>query len=124
MPEFHPLYIQFFTCYHRKEYWEAHEVLEELWQTCRGNDFYHGLIQIAAMMHQLQRGKVQGARKLAISALRYLEPFSPYQDGVQIDEVLDWLTSCLEVLPANIEKMDLQALDQLHISACKLPHLE
>jgi uncharacterized protein len=123
MQEFHPLYIQFFKCYHRQEYWEAHEVLEELWQTCRANDFYHGLIQIAAMMHQLQRGKVQGARKLAVSAIRYLEPFSPYQDGVQVDEVITWLTSCLEVLPDHIEKMDLPALDQLGVSACKLPHL-
>ncbi|SEM69445.1 DUF309 domain-containing protein [Lihuaxuella thermophila] len=120
---YHPLYVEFFKCYHREEYWEAHEVLEELWQTQRENDFYHGLIQIAAIMHQLKRGKVRGARKLADSAFRYLTPFAPSKDGVAVDEVLAWLKKCLELLPEGIEKMDPGKVEQLGIGTCRLPAL-
>lgn len=118
---YHPLYLQFFHCYHREEYWEAHEVLEELWQTQRDNDFYHGLIQIAAIMHQLKRGKVRGARKLAVTANQYLQPYTPITDGVQVDIVLDWLQYCLQVLPEHIEKMEHNELSQLNIGVCHLP---
>lgn len=118
---YHPLYLEFFQCYHREEYWEAHEVLEELWQTQRENDFYHGLIQIAAIMHQLRRGKVLGARKLATSAIRYLEPYAPSKDGVAVDQVLEWLRKCLNILPEGIERMEQSELKKLGIETCQLP---
>ncbi|SMO59598.1 DUF309 domain-containing protein [Melghirimyces algeriensis] len=120
---FHPLYVQFFQCYHHEKYWEAHEVLEELWQTQRDNDFYHGLIQVAAIMHQLKRGKIRGARKLSTSAIRYLTPFSPWKDEVNVAEVLDWLNRCLEVLPKNVGIMDPDEVQALGLGICELPVL-
>lgn len=119
---YHPLYIQFFVHYHQEEYWEAHEVLEELWQTQRDNHFYHGLIQVAAIMHQLKKGKVRGARKLATTALGYLEPSAPYKEGIEISEVLNWLHHCLAVLPKNIEKMPWMEIEKLGIQRCPLPN--
>ncbi|WP_044642182.1 DUF309 domain-containing protein [Risungbinella massiliensis] len=120
----HPLYLQFFRNYHQEEYWEAHEVLEELWQTQRDNDFYHGLIQIAAIMHQLRRGKVRGARKLATTARGYLRPYAPYREGVDLAQVLSWLENCLQKLPDQIEKIPLEDLEKLAIPVCPLPHVE
>jgi uncharacterized protein len=116
-----PLYLQFFRHYHNEEYWEAHEVLEELWQTQRHNDFYHGLIQIVAIMHQLKRGKVRGARKLATSALGYLKPFVPQKDGVDVAEVIRWLNECLQILPEGVEKISREEVERLGILPCKLP---
>jgi uncharacterized protein len=121
LASYHPLYISFFTYYHEEEYWEAHEVLEELWQTQRDNDFYHGLIQVAAIMHQLQRGKVRGARKLATSAIRYLTPSAPQRDDVDIATVLAWLARCLTVLPAEVERVALPELEKYEIPICPLP---
>lgn len=121
MIQIHPLYLQFFDHYHQEEYWEAHEVLEELWQTQRSNDFYHGLIQIAAIMHQIKQGKVRGARKLAKSALQYLRPFSPLQEGVNVSQVLDWLELCLKRLPEDIGILSPQEMTQLRIPSCQLP---
>lgn len=120
---YHPLYTQFFRHYHRQEYWEAHEVLEELWQTQRDNDFYHGLIQVAAIMHQLKRGKVRGARKLATSAHRYLSPYAPERDGVDVGDVLSWLTTSLRVLPQEIGQMDPRQVEALALGICPLPSL-
>lgn len=121
---YHPLYISFFRNYHNEEYWEAHEVLEELWQTQRNNDFYHGLIQIAAIMHQLRRGKVRGARKLATSAIIYLTPYKPQTDDVNVENVLTWLEKCLKVLPKDREHMPLDELEKLQIPICPLPRLD
>lgn len=124
MQKYHPLYRTFFDHYHKEEYWEAHEVLEELWQKQRHNDFYHGLIQIAAIMHQLRRGKVRGARKLAISATRYLAPFAPEKDDVNVDQILAWLERCLQLLPDHLEVMKLDELEELKIPVCPLPILK
>jgi predicted metal-dependent hydrolase len=117
----HRLYQLFFCHYHRGEYWEAHEVLEELWQMQRHNDFYHGLIQIAAIMHQLRRGKVRGARKLAASAMKYLAPFAPEKEGVSVERVLAWLNRCLERLPDGVEKLEPDDPLLRDIPVCPLP---
>lgn len=120
---FHPLYLAFFSHYHAEEYWEAHEVLEELWQTQRHNDFYHGLIQVAAVMHQLRRGKIRGARKLARSAIGYLSPFAPEKDGVNVSRVLEWLQKCLSTLPEEPSILDPQEVEALGLGVCTLPAL-
>lgn len=123
MGNYHPLYLQFFQHYHQEEYWEAHEVLEELWQQDRKNDFYHGLIQIAAIMHQLNRGKVRGARKLAATAINYLSPYPPHYDEVDVAGVLQWLQLCLDKLPENVEVIKLTELKRLNIPIYQLPKL-
>lgn len=118
---YHPLYLQFFQYYHEERYWEAHEVLEELWQTQRTNDFYHGLIQIAAVMHQLKRGKVRGARKLSTSAAGYLSPFVPEKDGVNVENILRWLEKSLKRLPEGLQTLDPTEVESLGLGVCPLP---
>ncbi|WP_028778136.1 DUF309 domain-containing protein [Shimazuella kribbensis] len=124
MHTYHPLYIQFFHYYHQGEYWEAHEVLEELWQQDRSNDFYHGLIQIAAIMHQLDRGKVRGARKLSKSAIGYLTPYAPKHEGVQVGNILNWLKFCLQKLPEQVMILEKTELQKIGIPICQLPEIK
>ncbi|GAB6936290.1 hypothetical protein JCM14720_22110 [Calditerricola yamamurae] len=114
-------YREFFARYARGEYWEAHEVLEELWQTERHNDFYHGLIQVAAIMHQAQRGKVGGMRKLAASALRYLSPYRPQHMGVDVDRVVAWLEDLLVRLPRDVRTVPPERLAELGVTKLPLP---
>lgn len=121
MAPYPPLYLAFFEHYHREEYWEAHEVLEELWQTERNNDFYHGLIQVAAIMHQLRKGKVRGARKLATSAIQYLTPFAPYRDEVNVHNVLIWLNQCLLQLPDHVIQVNPEDEVVRLLGVCVLP---
>jgi uncharacterized protein len=123
MQNYHPLYLEFFQHYHQEEYWEAHEVLEELWQQDRKNNFYHGLIQIAAIMHQLKRGKVRGARKLSNTALMYLSPYKPSYEGVEVGEVMEWLQLCLSTLPTDVDLLSNIELQKLGIPICQLPEI-
>jgi uncharacterized protein len=124
MNSYHPLYIQFFKHYHQGEYWEAHEVLEELWQQDRTNDFYHGLIQIAAIMHQLNRGKVRGARKLSETAIGYLTPYQPEYEGVSVANILLWLQLSLRKLPEGVTLLEPAKLEELGIPICELPEIK
>lgn len=60
----HPAYIEFFAVFNRGEYFHAHEVLEVLWLSVRGEpvaDFYKGLIQVAGAFVHLQKGRLQPA---------------------------------------------------------------
>lgn len=51
-------YLGYFDCFHRQLYYEAHDVLEELWLADRhgaDGDFYKGLIQLAGAFVHLQK---------------------------------------------------------------------
>lgn len=66
--------IRFVARFDRREYWLAHEELEELWQEDR-SDFYKGLIQVAAGFVHVDRENWNGARTLMKSALEYLDGY-------------------------------------------------
>lgn len=57
------------------QYFEAHEVWEELWNEAQGprNAYLQGLIQVAAALVHSQRGNWNGLRKLFSSGMNYLE---------------------------------------------------
>ena len=52
-----PRYRGYFTCFNAGQYYEAHDVLEDLWLGCRDGDFlfYKGLIQIAGAFVHLRK---------------------------------------------------------------------
>jgi uncharacterized protein len=53
----HPFYLAFFRCWNEQRYYEAHDVLEQLWlKTDRGDaNFFKGLIQAAGAFVHLQK---------------------------------------------------------------------
>ncbi len=50
-PDYSPYYIGYFKCFNSGSYYEAHDVLEELWldegKSSLNHHFYKGLIQVA-----------------------------------------------------------------------------
>lgn len=61
-----PHYLAFFGCFNRQLYFEAHEVLEDLWLADRGPDraFYQGLIQLAGAFVHFQKNRLKPASAL------------------------------------------------------------
>ena len=55
--ERHPYYRAFFRCWNEQRYYEAHDVLEQLWLNTKSPDtnFFKGLIQAAGAFVHLQR---------------------------------------------------------------------
>lgn len=77
------------------QYWEAHEVLEEIWKEDR-QDFYKGLIQIAASWVHLQRNNRAGVLKVLPRALDYLENSPPHHYGWDLGRLISDCHRCLE----------------------------
>lgn len=60
-----PHYLGFFACFNRQRFFEAHDVLEQLW-LAGGKDspdyrFFKGLIQLAGAFVHLQKGRMRPA---------------------------------------------------------------
>jgi predicted metal-dependent hydrolase len=53
----HPFYVAFFHCWNEQRYYEAHDVLEQLWLNTKSGDadFFKGLIQAAGAFVHLQK---------------------------------------------------------------------
>jgi len=83
----------FIECFNRQAYYEAHDVLEELWLKTTGErrDFYKGLIQTAAVFLKLQQDKPEPAMRLAQRAASHLEKYPSQCERVSVEEVLGWL---------------------------------
>jgi uncharacterized protein len=88
--EYDPRYLTGILHFNQGDYFEAHEVWEELWHDTAGPDrrFYQGLIQAAVAVYHASNGNAAGARRLFHSGRRYM---SAYPDGhLGLDASVFW----------------------------------
>lgn len=60
-------YLGYFDCFNRQLFYEAHDVLEELWLADRhgaSGDYFKGLIQLAGAFVHLQKNRLRPAAAL------------------------------------------------------------
>jgi hypothetical protein len=78
-----PRYAGFFVCFNRGQFYEAHDVLEDLWlEDRRGpdGDFFKGLIQFAGAFVHLQKHRLRPAAALFTLAVNNLAKYpSPHR---------------------------------------------
>ena len=92
-------YLGYFECFNRHLFYEAHDVLEELWlaQGRHGGNygFYKGLIQFAGAFVHLQKDRLRPAAalfKLSQSYLRhYPSPHERLDVAAVISRAGDWI---------------------------------
>ena len=91
-------YLGFFECFNRQLFFEAHEVLEELWLKERGQArdlFYKGLIQLAGAFVHVQKGRLGPAAALFRLAQKNLGHYLPVYEELELNPVVglidDWL---------------------------------
>ena len=87
------------------EFFEAHDVWEELWAEYRGpsRTFYQGLIQVAVALHHFCNGNVRGAKKLYHSSRAYLDPYRPMHLGCDLDHLFLEMEECFGEMLAQEE---------------------
>jgi predicted metal-dependent hydrolase len=84
-------YLGYFECFNRGLFYEAHDVLEELWLAERGgpNDaFFKGLIQFAGAFVHLQKGRLRPAAALFTLSQKYLGGYASPHLALDVAEVL------------------------------------
>ncbi|USG66857.1 DUF309 domain-containing protein [Brevibacillus ruminantium] len=92
-------YHQFIELFNKKEYYECHDLLEEIWMEDKSNKFLQGLLQMAVGLYHFSGGNIKGARWMFTNSRKYLTPYSPRYWDLDVDEVLSYLEDCLNALP-------------------------
>jgi predicted metal-dependent hydrolase len=88
--EFNRHYGGFFRCFNAQIYYEAHDVLEEVWLPIRGTaqaNFYQGLIQMAGAFVHLQKERLGPAARLFALALKNFERYPDRHEGIDLQSV-------------------------------------
>ena len=94
--DYDPLYLQGVAYFNACEFFEAHEVWEDLWKSYSGDLrlFYKGLIQAAVALHHFGNGNIRGARKVYRSSRGYLDAYRPVCVGLDLEDFLTKFDAC------------------------------
>jgi len=110
----HPFYRAFFQCWNEQRYYEAHDVLEQLWLKTESSeaDFFKGLIQAAGAFVHLQKRfehpthakhskRLPPAVRLLRLAERNLSLFAPRHYGLDVAAFCQLLHECADRIVAS-----------------------
>ncbi len=101
-------YLGFFECFNQGLFFEAHDVLEELWlaqgKAGANFSFYKGLIQFAGAFVHLQKDRLDPARRLFLLAQgnlrKYPDVHERFEAGRALGHIAEWIAR-LETAQAN-----------------------
>jgi predicted metal-dependent hydrolase len=83
------LYVEFLYYFNEaRDYFECHEVMEELWMEEGRNHLYQGLLQIAVGLYHHFNGNVSGSIKLFTAALDKLSHYPPEALGIDLAKLV------------------------------------
>lgn len=88
--DFNRHYVGYFRCFNQQLYYEAHDVLEEVWLPIRGQEqarFYQGLIQMAGGFVHLQKERLGPAARLFALALANFEDYPKRHAGIDLEAI-------------------------------------
>ncbi|PWT83866.1 MAG: hypothetical protein C5B58_05750 [Acidobacteria bacterium] len=110
----HPFYRAFFRCWNERRYYEAHDVLEQLWLKTKSSDadYFKGLIQAAGAFVHLQKrfehpSHAKHSRRLppAVRLFRLAEQnlsrFGPRHHRLDVAALCRLLRTCADQIVAS-----------------------
>jgi len=91
--------------FNEEEFFECHDVLEELWSESVGDErkFLQGLIQASIALFHFGNENFGGAKKLYLSAINKLDPYRDEFMGIMLSDFLNDFQSCFQELLDNTE---------------------
>ena len=114
-------YLGYFECFNHQLFYEAHDVLEQIWLAQRKgpNDlFYKGLIQLSGAFVHLQKGRLRPAAalfKLAQNNLRHYPAIHQRLPIVDVSALIKKWLQHLELNDFTINPFLSAAPPQLHL---------
>ncbi len=98
LAEYDPRYLAGIVLFNRGDFFEAHEVWEELWIDMAGPEkqFFQGLIQAAVALCHFCNGNLAGARKVYLSSRDYMQKYTPELHGLDIEQFWQDMHTCFE----------------------------
>ena len=112
--ERNPYYLAFFSCWNEQRYYEAHDVLEQLWLNTKSPDadFFKGLIQAAGAFVHLQKHfehplhakhsrRLPPAVRLFRLAEKNLSSFAPWHHALDVAALCQLLSRYADEIVAS-----------------------
>ena len=99
-----PYYLGYFERFNRGEFYEAHDVLEQLWLAeKKGHNyaFYKGLIQLAGAFVHLQKNRLRPSAALFKLAHANLKSYPPNHRHLDVPHVLALIEHWLKKIEAG-----------------------
>jgi len=97
-------YLGYFDCFNRQLFYEAHDVLEDLWlpdrQGANGN-FYKGLIQLTGAFVHLQKNRLRPSAALFKLAQANLEKYPRVHEQLDLERVQAFIQNWLGQLESQ-----------------------
>lgn len=83
------LYVEFLYYFNvERDYFECHEVMEELWLEEGRDPLCQGLLQVAVGLYHHRNGNVSGSIKLFSQAIAKLEPLPGTSVGIELGKLV------------------------------------
>jgi predicted metal-dependent hydrolase len=100
MSEYPEKYLEGVRLFNEQEFFECHEVLEELWSETLGDEkkFYQGLIQAAVALFHFGNENLGGARKLYESSRLNLQRYGSFYQGLDLEKFHADMKTCFQEL--------------------------
>lgn len=114
--EYDPRYLAGIVLFNQRDYFEAHEVWEELWMATSGPDkkFYQSLIQAAVGLCHFCNGNLRGAEKLYRSSRDYMQRYGTNFMGLDIVAFWGQMEACFhEVLGGDPDRKSIEPAEEL-----------
>jgi predicted metal-dependent hydrolase len=106
--QLHPQAAQGLRLFNAREYFEAHEALEDAWNGEKGKvrELYRGILQIAVVYLHVTRGNYNGAVKVYRRSQRWIKDWPELCRGVYVEKLRrDAETVITEVLRLGMGKI-------------------
>jgi hypothetical protein len=100
MDTYDPRYLAGILFFNERDFFEAHEVWEDLWSESHGDErrFYQGLIQAAVGLFHFGGGNLGGALKLYRSGYDYMKTCGSPFHGLDVEAFWRQMARCFEPL--------------------------
>jgi hypothetical protein len=111
-----PRYLAGILLFNGGDFFEAHEVWEDLWADSGPPErrFYQGLIQAAVGLQHFGNGNLRGAAKLYRSSRDYMAPYAPHYLGLDVEDLWRRMERCFAgVLGPGEPERSLRPADDL-----------
>lgn len=104
MAQFHAAaYQRGLALFNAEKFFDAHEVLEDVWRATEGpeKNFLQGLIQAAVALHHYSQQNSEGARSVLMRALQNLAPYPDSYGGIDVTALRAVLEQWRRALEGN-----------------------
>ncbi|MCY9664143.1 DUF309 domain-containing protein [Paenibacillus alginolyticus] len=89
MSTYDRLYVAYLYYFNdQRDYFECHEVMEELWLEEGRSPLYQGLLQVAVGLYHHANGNVSGSIKLFSAGLDKLAPYPADTLGIDLERLI------------------------------------